>query len=89
MDSSKDSDLACFLGDLSQSEKLSEIKPPLLIWYVNVDDTVKNYLLFSALAAICNTIHICIMYKVVGIVYICMYVIGSTIRETSSIRTTK
>ena len=29
MDSAQDSDLAHFLGDLSQCEKLSEIKPPL------------------------------------------------------------
>jgi hypothetical protein len=29
MDSAQDSDLAPFLGDMSQSEKLSEIKPPL------------------------------------------------------------
>ena len=29
MDSAQESDLAPFFGDLSQSEKLSEIKPPL------------------------------------------------------------
>ena len=30
MDSAQDSDLAPFLGDLSQSEKRSEIKQPLV-----------------------------------------------------------
>ena len=32
MDSTQDSDLAPIFGDLSQSEKLSEIKPPLKLY---------------------------------------------------------
>ena len=32
MDSAQGSDLTPIFGDLNQSEKLSEIKPPLIVW---------------------------------------------------------
>ena len=46
MDSAQESDLAPFFGDLSQSEKLSEIKPPLVLRRLLVETGYKYFLFF-------------------------------------------
>ena len=37
-DSAEDRDLASFFGDLSQSEKLSEIRPPLALHFAKIEN---------------------------------------------------